>query len=86
MVLELVTRKKHLGFRTYNTQIRPGWQGAFVVLVLKLVTQKKLGRWVALVVLVLQVAQRKKPMMMSAALIVMVLDHVTQKKDQDDER
>jgi hypothetical protein len=36
--------------------------------------------------LVLQVAQRKKPMMMSAALIVMVLDHVTQKKDQDDER
>jgi hypothetical protein len=48
-------------------------------------TQKKLGRQVALVVLVLQVAQRKKPMMMSHELIVMVLEHATQKKDQDDE-
>jgi hypothetical protein len=68
------------GFRVYNTQVKPRRWGVFIILVLELVTQKKLGWQAMLVILVLQVIERKKTMMMSVALIVVVLVHTTQKK------
>ncbi len=46
-------------------------------------TQKQLGQWIALIVLVLQATEIKKPTMMNMAFMVVVSKHgtTTEKKD-----